>query len=212
MAQNRGRARHRHRASFPADATFHLLEIGIQAIQLSPYHAGPATRRLQRLSTAAASMACCGPLHLSDPGKPSDPRTSLRVPPGYAGDATGRLEAQCGRSSLTPPARRREPGSGEEDPEERSGPARRHHAKSRRVTLPRPLDTNGPYGCRRSGVCWPCPPLVAGVAYGPARIVDYMSPDASSRRLPLTLVLLCASTRVFGLLGYCPSCGPGSGR
>jgi hypothetical protein len=52
MAQNRGRARHRHRhrhrASFPADATFHLLEIGIQAIQLSPYHAGPATRRLQR--------------------------------------------------------------------------------------------------------------------------------------------------------------------
>jgi len=27
------------------------------------------------------------------PGKPSDPSTSLRVPPGYAGDATGRLVA-----------------------------------------------------------------------------------------------------------------------
>src|ERR1035437_8991970 len=29
-----------------------------------------------------ASMACCCPVHLSDPGKPLDPRTSLRVPPG----------------------------------------------------------------------------------------------------------------------------------
>ena len=99
MAQNRDRARHRHRASFPADATFHLLEIGIQAIQLSPYHAGPATRRLQRLSTAVASMACCGPLHLSDPGKPSDPGTSLRVPPGSAGDTARRLMAHCQRSA-----------------------------------------------------------------------------------------------------------------
>jgi hypothetical protein len=52
MAQNRGRARHRHRASFPADATFHLLEIGIQAIQLSPYHAGPPEHRPQRLDPA----------------------------------------------------------------------------------------------------------------------------------------------------------------
>src|ERR1700739_2146675 len=30
---------------FPADATFHLLEIGVQAIQLSPYHAGPSAPR-----------------------------------------------------------------------------------------------------------------------------------------------------------------------
>ena len=99
MAQNRDRARHRHRASFPADATFHLLEIGIQAIQLSPYHAGPTAPRLQRLSAAAASMACCCPVHLSDPGKPSDPGTSLRVPPGSAGDTTRRLMAHCQRSA-----------------------------------------------------------------------------------------------------------------
>jgi hypothetical protein len=32
---------------------------------------------------------------------------------------------------LTPPARRREPGSCEEDPEEQSGPARRYHASHR---------------------------------------------------------------------------------
>ena len=99
MAQNRDRARRRHRASFPADATFHLLEIGIQAIQLSPYHAGPTAPRLQRLSAAAASMACCCPVHLSDPGKPSDPGTSLRVPPGSAGDTTRRLMAHCHRSA-----------------------------------------------------------------------------------------------------------------
>jgi hypothetical protein len=29
----------------PADVNFHLLEIGIQAIKLSPYHAGPPEHR-----------------------------------------------------------------------------------------------------------------------------------------------------------------------
>src|SRR4051794_28162649 len=67
---------------FPVDANFHLLEIGIQAIQLSPYHAGPPARRPGHLDPAAGFLACSCPLHLSDPGKPSDPGTSLRVPPG----------------------------------------------------------------------------------------------------------------------------------
>ena len=71
---------------FPADDALHLLEIGIQAIQLSPYHAGPAAPRFIRLSTTAAFLACCCPLHLSDPGKPSDAGTSLRVPPGCTGN------------------------------------------------------------------------------------------------------------------------------
>src|SRR5262245_42385996 len=35
------------------DVSFHLPGIGIQGIKPSPYHAGPAPRRLQRLSTAA---------------------------------------------------------------------------------------------------------------------------------------------------------------
>jgi len=34
---------------FPADVNFHLLEIGIQAIKLSPYHAGPPEHRPKRL-------------------------------------------------------------------------------------------------------------------------------------------------------------------
>src|SRR5258706_4127531 len=55
----------------------------------------------------------------------------------------------CGRSSLTPPARRREPGSCEENPEEQVRPARRHHA-SHRAKFSRPLDTSGPHGCRRA--------------------------------------------------------------
>src|ERR1019366_3033390 len=71
---------------FPADVKFHLLEIGLQAIQPSPYHAGPPVRRPQRLGPATGFLACSCPLHLSAPGKPSEPRTSLRVPPGYAGD------------------------------------------------------------------------------------------------------------------------------
>src|SRR5258705_226520 len=41
-----------------------------------PRHPAPV-----RLGTATAFLACSGPLHLSDPGKPSDPGTSLRVPP-----------------------------------------------------------------------------------------------------------------------------------
>jgi len=37
----------------PADVNFHLLEIGIQAIKLSPYHAGPPKHRPQRLDPAS---------------------------------------------------------------------------------------------------------------------------------------------------------------
>src|SRR6266851_9802867 len=78
---------------FPADVTLRRLEIGIQAIQLSPYHAGPAAPRFIRLNTVAAFLACYCPLHLSDPGKPLDPRIFLQIPPNWIGDMTGRLVA-----------------------------------------------------------------------------------------------------------------------
>src|SRR5437762_14192991 len=42
-----------------------LLETGIQAIQLSPYHADLPARRPVRLGTAAGFLACYCPLHLS---------------------------------------------------------------------------------------------------------------------------------------------------
>jgi hypothetical protein len=69
------------------------LEIGIQAKQLSPYHAGLAGRHLQRLPVAPAFLACCCPLGLSPSGEPDDPRTFLRVPPDCVRDSTPRSAA-----------------------------------------------------------------------------------------------------------------------
>ena len=47
---------------FPAGVLLHLLETGIQAIQLSPYHADPPARRSRRLDTTAGFLACYFPL------------------------------------------------------------------------------------------------------------------------------------------------------
>jgi len=53
---------------FPAGVLLHLLETGIQAIQLSPYHADPPARRSRRLDTTAGFLASILPFHLSDHG------------------------------------------------------------------------------------------------------------------------------------------------
>src|SRR3954468_18416748 len=57
------------------------LGIGVQAIQLSPYHAGLAGRHLQRLPVAPAFPTCSFPLRLSPSGQPDGPGASLRAPP-----------------------------------------------------------------------------------------------------------------------------------
>src|SRR3954468_15608436 len=84
---------------FPVDVNLHLLEIGLQAIQLSPYHAGLPAHRPQRLDPATGFLACSCPLHLSVPGQPSDPEIFLRIPPNSIGDTTGRLVAHNVRST-----------------------------------------------------------------------------------------------------------------
>src|SRR3954470_11144071 len=84
---------------FPVDVNLHLLEIGLQAIQLSPYHAGLPAHRPQRLDPATGFLACSCPLHLSVPGQPSDPEIFLRIPPNSIGDTTGRLVAHFVRST-----------------------------------------------------------------------------------------------------------------
>src|SRR5689334_15615993 len=89
--------------AFPAGAHSRLLEIRVQAIQLWPYHAGPVTRRPVHLGTAVTFLACYCPLPVSRPGQPSDPGTSLQVPPGWAGDTTGRLAAQPQHESVSRP-------------------------------------------------------------------------------------------------------------
>ena len=50
----------------------------------------------------AAFLTCDCSFHLSDPGKPLDPRTSLQVPPGCAGDTTERLAAQLQYAYASP--------------------------------------------------------------------------------------------------------------
>src|SRR5262249_26171624 len=77
------------------EGAFPLLGIGVQAIQLSPYHAGLAGQRLWRLPASPASRACSFPLWLSPSGQPDGPETFLRVPPGCARDSAPRSTAHC---------------------------------------------------------------------------------------------------------------------
>ena len=53
---------------FPMGGPLHLLEIRIQAIQLSPYHADLPARHPIRLGMTADFLACYSSLHFSDPG------------------------------------------------------------------------------------------------------------------------------------------------
>src|SRR3954463_2277404 len=64
------------------------LGIGIEAMQLSPYHAGLAGRHRKRLRVTPAFLACCCPLRLSLSGKPDDPGAFLRAPPDCVRDST----------------------------------------------------------------------------------------------------------------------------
>ena len=69
------------------------LEIGVQAIQLSPYRAGLAGHYPTRLPMAPASPTCSCPLWLSPSGKSDDPEASLRTSPDYVRDSAPRPAA-----------------------------------------------------------------------------------------------------------------------
>lgn len=72
---------------FPVGGGLHHPEIGLQAIQLSPYSAGPAAPRTSTPGAVTAFLACDCPLHLSDPGvaiRPMDlPSSPSRLRRGY---------------------------------------------------------------------------------------------------------------------------------
>jgi hypothetical protein len=90
---------------FPAGVLLHLLETGIQAIQLSPYHTDHPTRRSRRLDTTAGFLACYFPRSpFRATGQPSDPETSPLVPARYASDTTLRLVAQLQHAPAAPVA------------------------------------------------------------------------------------------------------------
>jgi hypothetical protein len=69
------------------------LEIGMQAVELSPYHAGLAGRHHTRLPMAPASPTCSGPLRLSPSGQSDDPEVSLRTSPDCVRDSAPRPAA-----------------------------------------------------------------------------------------------------------------------
>src|SRR3954451_2531656 len=96
-----GALRYRRRSS---ECEIPPLGIGIQAIRLSPYHAGLAGRHLQRLPVAPAFRACCCPLRLSPSGKPDDPGTFLRVPPDCVRDSAPRSAAHTFKAHGSPVA------------------------------------------------------------------------------------------------------------
>jgi hypothetical protein len=79
---------------FPAGVYLHLLETGIQAIQLSPYRADLPARRPIRLGTTAGFLACYFPRSPFQ-GQVSHQiqRHLLSVPARCAGDTTVRLMA-----------------------------------------------------------------------------------------------------------------------
>ena len=78
------------------------LGIGIQAMQLSPYHAGLAGRHLQRLPVSPAFPTCSFPLRLSPSGQSDDPGATLRAPPDWVRDSTPRSAAHRFRVSGSP--------------------------------------------------------------------------------------------------------------
>jgi hypothetical protein len=84
--------------------TFAPLEIGIQAIRLSPYRAGLAGRHLQRLPVAPAFPTGSFPLRLSPSGQSDDPGASLRAPPDCIRDSTPRSAAHSFQAYRSPVA------------------------------------------------------------------------------------------------------------
>ena len=81
---------------FPAGVYLHLLETGIQAIQLSPYRADLPARRPIRLGATAGFLACYFPRSPFQ-GQVSHQiqRHLLSIPARCAGDTTVRLMAHA---------------------------------------------------------------------------------------------------------------------
>src|SRR3954454_1563851 len=79
---------------FPVDVNFHLLEIGLQAIQLSPYHAGRPAHRPGHLDPVAGFLACSCPRSAFRRWVSHQThRPPFESIPAAAGDTTRRLVA-----------------------------------------------------------------------------------------------------------------------
>src|SRR3954468_7898648 len=79
---------------FPVGVELHLLEIRLQAIQLSPYHTGsPSTSPHTPGHDYWFPGMLFSPIHLSATGEPSDPEIHLQSLPASQGIQTERLVA-----------------------------------------------------------------------------------------------------------------------
>ena len=187
---------------FPAGVLLHLLETGIQAIQLSPYHADPPARRSR---TPGHDRRFPGmlfsPFTFRITGQPSDPETSPLVPARYASDTTLRLVAQLQHAPTAPTLDQRPPHA--HSPPRRDRPTARRTGsvvlctstcRSRDVTefrhpqarsqCPAPSRPRTHSSC--TSVCHPPTAAAAGPGPGPA---PRLAPDSAS---------LCALCRVLG--------------
>jgi hypothetical protein len=110
-------------------------------------------------------LACSGPRHLSDQGKPADPGTSLRVPPGCAGDTYRRLMAHYQRTATTiTSAGHRKPAKAEPSGSERRA---REESFTRQACLELPIDQrNGATGNDPVGLTNPVRRLTCGFVRG----------------------------------------------
>src|SRR5574341_443246 len=80
------------------------LGMGMQAVELSPYHAGLAGRHHTRLLVSPAFPTCSCPLWLSPSGKSDGPEVSLRTSLDWVKDAVPRTAAHAFTSHGSTPA------------------------------------------------------------------------------------------------------------
>jgi len=78
------------------------LGIGVQAVELSPYHAGLAGRDHKRLLITPAFPTCSCPLRLSPSGESDGPEVSLRTSLDCVKDSVPRPAAHTFASSGSP--------------------------------------------------------------------------------------------------------------
>src|SRR5437762_2642601 len=71
------------------------LGIGVQAVSLSPYHAGLAGRDHKRLLASPAFPTCSCPLQLSPSGESDGPEVSLRTSLDWVKDSVPRTAAHA---------------------------------------------------------------------------------------------------------------------
>ena len=100
LLQFRRRDRRRLQASFRRGTCYSFWRLGLRQSSFRHITRVPQSTVPNAWTRPLVYWHAPVPVNLSDLGKPSDPGTSLRVPPGCTGDTTARLVAHWKRSIL----------------------------------------------------------------------------------------------------------------